>query len=34
MSPTQSNEWLEKNMLPVFPLGDIKTPPAELTKDL
>jgi len=24
MSPVKSNEWLEENMLPVFPLGDIK----------
>ena len=24
MTPVKSNEWLEENMLPVFPLGDIK----------
>ncbi len=24
MSPVKSNEWLEENMLPVYPLGDIK----------
>jgi 2-oxoglutarate ferredoxin oxidoreductase subunit beta len=32
MPPTDCNEWLEKNMLPVFPLGDIKTPAAEAVK--
>ena len=26
MTPTDSNEWLEKNMLPIYPLGDIKVP--------
>ena len=25
MTPTAANEWLEKNMLPMYPLGDIKT---------
>lgn len=24
MSPVKANEWLEENMLPVYPLGDIK----------
>jgi 2-oxoglutarate ferredoxin oxidoreductase subunit beta len=24
MDPVQSVEWLEKNMIPVFPLGEIK----------
>jgi len=24
MTPVDSNIWLEENMLPVFPLGDIK----------
>ena len=24
MTPVKSNIWLEENMLPVFPLGDIK----------
>ncbi|MFI3277663.1 MAG: thiamine pyrophosphate-dependent enzyme [Rikenellaceae bacterium] len=24
MSPVQSNEWLDKNMVPFYPLGDIK----------
>jgi len=26
MSPIDSNKWLEENMLPVYPLGDIKAP--------
>jgi 2-oxoglutarate ferredoxin oxidoreductase subunit beta len=26
MTPLESNKWLEENMLPFYPLGDIKTP--------
>ncbi|MGA3286057.1 MAG: thiamine pyrophosphate-dependent enzyme [Bacteroidota bacterium] len=26
MTPVESNQWLEKNMLPFYPLGDIKVP--------
>lgn len=26
MTPIEANEWLEKNMLPFYPLGDIKIP--------
>ncbi|HVN47631.1 MAG TPA: thiamine pyrophosphate-dependent enzyme [Bacteroidota bacterium] len=26
MTPAESNEWLEKNMFPVYPIGDIKVP--------
>ena len=26
MTPLQANEWLEKNMLPMYPLGDLKAP--------
>jgi 2-oxoglutarate ferredoxin oxidoreductase subunit beta len=26
MTPVEANEWLEKNMFPVYPLGDIKNP--------
>lgn len=26
MTPIESNHWLEENMLPYYPLGDIKTP--------
>jgi 2-oxoglutarate ferredoxin oxidoreductase subunit beta len=26
MSPVKANQWLEENMLPYYPLGDIKVP--------
>jgi 2-oxoglutarate/2-oxoacid ferredoxin oxidoreductase subunit beta len=26
MTPVQSNKWLEENMIPYYPLGDLKTP--------
>jgi 2-oxoglutarate ferredoxin oxidoreductase subunit beta len=26
MEPVESNKWLEENMLPFYPLGDIKKP--------
>jgi 2-oxoglutarate ferredoxin oxidoreductase subunit beta len=26
MTPVESNEWMEKNMFPMYPLGDIKMP--------
>jgi 2-oxoglutarate ferredoxin oxidoreductase subunit beta len=26
MTPVQANKWLEQNMLPLYPLGDIKAP--------
>ncbi len=26
LTPVEANEWLEKNMLPFYPLGDIKVP--------
>jgi 2-oxoglutarate ferredoxin oxidoreductase subunit beta len=26
MTPTQSNKWMEENMFPFYPLGDLKTP--------
>lgn len=26
MTPVQANEWMEKNMLPVYPVGDLKVP--------
>lgn len=29
MTPVVSNEWLEENMLPFYPLGDIKVPTKE-----
>jgi 2-oxoglutarate ferredoxin oxidoreductase subunit beta len=24
LSPVKANEWLEENMLPFYPLGDVK----------
>ena len=29
MTPVQSNKWMEENMFPFYPLGDIKFPAAE-----
>ena len=29
MTPLESNEWMEDNMIPEYPLGDIKTPDME-----
>ncbi|MAT40133.1 MAG: 2-oxoglutarate oxidoreductase [Ectothiorhodospiraceae bacterium] len=29
MPPQKSNEWLSENMLPMYPLGDLKTPSKE-----
>lgn len=26
MTPIEANEWMEKNMFPVYPLGDLKVP--------
>ena len=26
MTPTESNKWMEENMFPFYPLGDLKTP--------
>ncbi len=26
MTPLEANEWMEKNMFPVYPLGDLKVP--------
>lgn len=26
MTPVQANKWMEENMFPFYPLGDIKTP--------
>ncbi len=26
MTPIEANEWLEKNMLPAYPVGDLKVP--------
>lgn len=29
LSPVKSNKWMEENMIPAYPLGDLKTPEAE-----
>lgn len=29
MTPVESNRWLEEHMLPIYPLGDLKSPPRE-----
>lgn len=29
MTPVESNKWIEENMLPYYPLGDLKTPGKE-----
>jgi 2-oxoglutarate ferredoxin oxidoreductase subunit beta len=29
MTPAKSNEWLVENMLPFYPLGDLKVPSKE-----
>jgi 2-oxoglutarate ferredoxin oxidoreductase subunit beta len=26
MTPVDSNNWMEENMFPYYPLGDLKTP--------
>jgi len=32
MTPVESNKWLEENMLPYYPLGDLKAPVEEKTE--
>jgi len=32
MTPIEANKWLEENMLPYYPLGDLKVPPKEEVK--
>jgi 2-oxoglutarate ferredoxin oxidoreductase subunit beta len=29
MTPVEANKWLEENMLPFYPLGDLKVPEIE-----
>jgi 2-oxoglutarate ferredoxin oxidoreductase subunit beta len=29
MTPVQSNKWMEENMFPYYPLGDLKVPKEE-----
>ncbi|MFB0515553.1 MAG: thiamine pyrophosphate-dependent enzyme, partial [Candidatus Neomarinimicrobiota bacterium] len=31
MTPIEANRWLEEHMLPEYPLGDLKTPPEEVS---
>jgi len=26
MTPTEANDWMEKNMIAYYPLGDLKVP--------
>lgn len=33
MTPLESNEWMEKNMFPVYPLGDLKVPHGRVAKE-
>lgn len=33
MNPVESNKWLDENMLPFYPLGDIKVPDKNLQTD-
>jgi 2-oxoglutarate ferredoxin oxidoreductase subunit beta len=33
MTPVQSNKWMEENMFPFYPLGDMKTPEENNTAD-
>jgi len=32
MTPLEANDWLEKNMLPIYPLGDLKIPEGEVKR--
>ena len=32
MTPVQANKWMEENMFPYYPLGDLKTPEELPTK--
>jgi 2-oxoglutarate ferredoxin oxidoreductase subunit beta len=32
MTPVQSNKWMEDNMFPFYPLGDIKVPAEDKVK--
>ncbi|MFO7620334.1 MAG: 2-oxoglutarate oxidoreductase, partial [Bacteroidales bacterium] len=29
MTPVESNKWMEENMFPYYPLGDLKIPAEE-----
>ena len=32
MTPVQSNKWMEENMFPFYPLGDLKVPEEQTEK--
>jgi 2-oxoglutarate ferredoxin oxidoreductase subunit beta len=32
MTPVESNKWMEANMFPYYPLGDLKVPAEETEK--
>jgi 2-oxoglutarate ferredoxin oxidoreductase subunit beta len=32
LTPVESNKWLEENMLPFYPLGDMKVPSDQSSK--
>ena len=32
MTPVEANRWLEEHMLAVYPLGDLKTPPGDVSR--
>jgi 2-oxoglutarate ferredoxin oxidoreductase subunit beta len=32
MTPVESNKWMEQNMFPFYPLGDIKVPVEEIAQ--
>jgi 2-oxoglutarate ferredoxin oxidoreductase subunit beta len=32
MTPVESNKWMEENMLPFYPLGDLKVPEEKTEK--
>jgi len=34
MTPVESNKWLEENMLPFYPLGDLKAPEVQTVKQI
>jgi 2-oxoglutarate ferredoxin oxidoreductase subunit beta len=32
MTPVESNKWMEENMFPFYPLGDLKVPEEKTEK--
>jgi 2-oxoglutarate ferredoxin oxidoreductase subunit beta len=33
MTPVEANKWMEENMFPYYPIGDLKVPGAETNKN-